>query len=238
MKPDAHILIVDDDREIRDLLQEFFRKHGLSVSVARDGEEMQAALRRRAADLIVLDVMLPGRSGLEICRDLRARSRVPIIMLTAVTETVDRVVGLEMGADDYVPKPFDPRELLARVRAVLRRPAIAGTDGRPEPRTFRFAGWTLDCARRRLLSPDEVRVELTTAEFNVLQALVESAQRVLSREQLMELAGGDGNVSYDRSVDILVSRLRRKMQDDPRRPGLILTVRGGGYQFLPEAVAE
>jgi two-component system OmpR family response regulator len=187
---------------------------------------------------MVLDVMLPGRGGLEICREIRTRSRMPIIMLTAVTETVDSVVGLEMGADDYVPKPFDPRELLARIRAVLRRPAMAGPSERSEPQIYRFAGWTLDCARRRLVAPGDVRVELTTAEFNLLQALVRSAQRVLSREQLMDLAGGDGAMSYDRSVDILVSRLRRKMEDDPRAPRLILTVRGGGYQFVPDTVAE
>jgi two-component system OmpR family response regulator len=210
----------------------------LQVSVARDGEEMQSILKSTTIDLLVLDVMLPGRSGLEICRDIRARSRMPIIMLTAVTETVDRVVGLEMGADDYVPKPFDPRELLARVRAVLRRPPMEGASKRSEPRTYRFAGWTLDCARRRLIAPGDVRVELTTAEFNLLQALVRSAQHVLSREQLMDLAGGDGTMSYDRSVDILVSRLRRKMEDDPRAPKLILTVRGGGYQFVPDTVAE
>jgi two-component system OmpR family response regulator len=238
MNTDAHILIVDDDRGTRDLLREFLERHGLHVSVARDGEEMQSILKSTTIDLLVLDVMLPGRSGLEICRDIRARSRMPIIMLTAVTETVDRVVGLEMGADDYVPKPFDPRELLARVRAVLRRPPMEGASKRSEPRTYRFAGWTLDCARRRLIAPGDVRVELTTAEFNLLQALVRSAQHVLSREQLMDLAGGDGTMSYDRSVDILVSRLRRKMEDDPRAPKLILTVRGGGYQFVPDTVAE
>jgi two-component system OmpR family response regulator len=238
MKTDAHILIVDDDRGTRDLLREFLERHGLQVSVARDGEEMQSILKSTTIDLLVLDVMLPGRSGLEICRDIRARSRMPIIMLSAVTETVDRVVGLEMGADDYVPKPFDPRELLARVRAVLRRPPMEGASKRSEPRTYRFAGWTLDCARRRLIAPGDVRVELTTAEFTLLQALVRSAQHVLSREQLMDLAGGDGTMSYDRSVDILVSRLRRKMEDDPRAPKLILTVRGGGYQFVPDTVAE
>ncbi len=238
MKTDAHILIVDDDRGTRDLLREFFQKHGLRVSVARDSEEMQTVMRRSPADLVILDVMLPGRSGLEICRDIRARSKMPIIMLTAVTETVDRVVGLEMGADDYVPKPFDPRELLARVRAVLRRPVMPGTTDHSEPQIYRFAGWTLDCARRRLVAPGDVRVELTTAEFNLLQALVRSAQRVLSRDQLMELAGSDGAASYDRSIDILISRLRRKMEDDPRAPKLILTVRGGGYQFVPETSVE
>jgi two-component system OmpR family response regulator len=182
--------------------------------------------------------MLPGKSGLDICREIRAWSRVPIIMLTAVTETVDRVVGLEMGADDYVPKPFDPRELLARVRAVLRRPAMAGPAQQREPQIYKFAGWTFDCARRRLIAPGDVRVELTTAEFNLLQALVKSSQRVLSRDQLMELAGNDNEYGYDRSVDILISRLRRKMEDDPRSPKLILTVRGGGYQFVPDIATE
>lgn len=238
MKTDAHVLIVDDDREILDLLQTYFRKHGLIATAARDEDEMQAALRRTRVDLIILDVMLPGKSGLDICRELRVHSNVPIIMLTAVTETIDRVVGLELGADDYVPKPFDPRELLARTRAVLRRRGDHGATYRPAPQTYKFAGWTLDAARRRLVTPQEVRVELTTAEFNLLLALARSAQRVLSREQLIELSSQNGDYSYDRSIDILVSRLRRKMEDDPRSPALILTVRGGGYQFVPEVVAE
>jgi two-component system OmpR family response regulator len=234
VKSDPHILIVDDDEDIRDLLQEFFQKRGLRASVAADGVEMEAAMRRAQIDLIVLDVMLPGKSGLELCRELRARYPTPIIMLTAVTETTDRVVGLEMGADDYVPKPFDPRELLARIRAVLRRNAPE-TRKDPQRQIYRFAGWTMDCSRRRLMAPGEVRVELTAAEFNLLTTFVQSAQRVLSRDQLIELAGGD---SYDRSIDILVSRLRRKMEDDPRTPRLIMTVRNGGYQFMPETVAE
>jgi two-component system OmpR family response regulator len=234
VKSDPHILIVDDDKDIRDLLQEFFQKRGLRASVAADGVEMEAAMRRAQIDLIVLDVMLPGKSGLELCRELRARYPTPIIMLTAVTETTDRVVGLEMGADDYVPKPFDPRELLARIRAVLRRNAPE-TRKDPQRQIYRFAGWTMDCSRRRLMAPGEVRVELTAAEFNLLTTFVQSAQRVLSRDQLIELAGGD---SYDRSIDILVSRLRRKMEDDPRTPRLIMTVRNGGYQFMPETVAE
>ncbi len=238
MKAEPHILVVDDDKGIRDLLQEFFRKRGLRTSVAGDGVEMEALMRRTEFDLVVLDVMLPGRSGLELCRDLRARdSSVPVIMLTAVNETTDRVVGLEMGADDYVPKPFDPRELLARIRAVLRR--NGGETRRLPPRqVWRFAGWTMDCARRRLVAPGDVRVELTAAEFNLLATFVRSAQRVLTRDQLIELTGGDGGISYDRSIDILVSRLRRKMEDDPKSPKLIQTVRSGGYQFIPEAVAE
>jgi two-component system OmpR family response regulator len=238
MKPDAHILIVDDDKGIRDLLREFFQKRGLRASVAADGNEMEAVLRRGAVDLVVLDVMLPGRGGLELCRDLRARQSTPIIMLTAVNETTDRVVGLEMGADDYVPKPFDPRELFARIRAVLRRNGAGEEKRLPARQTWRFAGWTMDCSRRRLVAPDGVRVELTAAEFNLLATFVRSAQRVLSRDQLIELSGGDGGISYDRSIDILVSRLRRKMEDDPKTPQLIQTVRSGGYQFIPEVVSE
>ena len=238
MKPDAHVLIVDDDKDIRDLLQEFFQKRGLRASVAADGDEMEAALRRNPADLVILDVMLPGRSGLELCRDIRARQATPIIMLTAVNETTDRVVGLELGADDYVPKPFDPRELLARVRAVLRRNGAKEEKRPPARQIWRFAGWTMDCSRRRLVAPGDVRIELTAAEFNLLHTFVRSAQRVLTRDQLIELSGGDGGINYDRSIDILVSRLRRKMEDDPKSPTLIQTVRSGGYQFIPEVSSE
>lgn len=237
MKTEPHILIVDDDRDIRGLLQEFLQKRGLRASVAADGVEMEAQMRRAQVDLIVLDVMLPGKSGLELCRELRARYPIPIIMLTAVTETTDRVVGLEMGADDYVPKPFDPRELLARIRAVLRRNA-PDTHAETPRQIYRFAGWTMDCSRHRLMAPGDVLVELTGAEFNLLHTFVRSAQRVLSRDQLIEMSGGEGGASYDRSIDILVSRLRRKMEDDPRRPKLILTVRSGGYQFMPETTVQ
>jgi two-component system OmpR family response regulator len=235
VKPDPHILIVDDDKGIRDLLQEFFQKRGLRTSVAADGVEMEAVMRKAEVDLIILDVMLPGRSGLELCRELRQRYNTPIIMLTAITETTDRVVGLEMGADDYVAKPFDPRELLARIRAVLRRNGASEPRRQPARQVYRFAGWTMDCTRHRLMAPGDVLVELTGAEFNLLHTFVRSAQRVLTRDQLIELSGGEGGASYDRSIDILVSRLRRKMEDDPRAPKLIMTVRSGGYQFMPEA---
>jgi two-component system OmpR family response regulator len=238
VKSDAHILIVDDDVETRDLLTDFFQKRGLRISAAEDGAAMHAAMRRAHVDLVILDVMLPDANGFDLCRDLRAKSSVPIIMLTAVTATTDRVVGLEIGADDYVPKPFDPHELLARVRAVLRRHDTSANTARAAPQLYRFAGWTLDCARRRLAAPGDVRVELTSAEFNLLLAFVRSAQRVLTRDQLIELSGGETGYSYDRSVDILISRLRRKMEDDPRTPTLIRTIRSGGYQFVPEAVPE
>lgn len=241
MKTSPHILIVDDDAEIRELLQDFFQKRGLRVTTARDGDEMSSALRKAPVDLLVLDIMLPGKSGLELCQDIRVHSKIPIIMLTAVSDTSDRIVGLEVGADDYVSKPFDPRELLARIRAVLRRHGNSGPGSvaRPAPPSvFRFAGWTLDIERRRLSDPKGVRVELTGSEFNLLKTLAASKQRVLSREQLIELSGGDYDYSFDRSVDILISRLRRKLEDNPKAPSLILTVRGGGYQFVAETIGE
>ncbi|NEJ02633.1 response regulator [Rhizobium ruizarguesonis] len=236
MNSTPHILIVDDDSEIRLLLKDFLQRRGMRVSLAQDGYGLWAALEAADIDLIVLDIMLPGKSGLELCQEIRARLRTPIIMLTAVTDTSDRIVGLEVGADDYVSKPFDPRELLARIRAVLRR-----QDGRaaalPDPPSgrFHFAGWSMDVDKRRLLDPAGIRVELTRSEFNLLEALVEASGRVLSREQLIEKCGGDASQSFDRSIDILVSRLRRKLDDDPRSPSMIETVRGGGYLFVAEA---
>lgn len=238
MKEDAHILIVDDDKDIRDLLHEFLKRRGLRVSVAQNGDEMQDVLGRAAIDLIILDVMLPGRNGIEICQEIRRHASVPIIMLTAIADAADKILGLEIGADDYIGKPFEPRELLARIRAVLRRYEGGKAGFRPPSQVYKFAGWVLDCARRRLVSPRDVRVELTTAEFNLLEALVKSSQHMLSRDQLMELAGNQTVYGYDRSVDILISRLRRKLEDDPRAPKLILTIRGGGYQFGQEVEME
>lgn len=238
LKEDAHVLIVDDDKDIRDLLHEFLKRRGMRVSIAHDGEEMHDVMSRTAVDLIILDVMLPGKSGIEICPDIRRHSRVPIIMLTAIADAADKILGLEIGADDYLAKPFDPRELLARIRAVLRRLENNRAPSRPVTHSYRFAGWTLDCARRRLTSPSDVRVELTTAEFNLLEAFVKSSQHILSRDQLMEMAGNQAVYGYDRSVDILISRLRRKLNDDSRSPKLILTIRGGGYQFGHEVEVE
>jgi two-component system OmpR family response regulator len=237
VKSNPHLLIVDDDAETLRLLSDFFQSRGLSVSVAGDGATMRSLLLRASFDLVILDVMLPDANGFDLCRELRARSPVPVIMLTAVAGTTDRVVGLEIGADDYVPKPFDPLELLARVRAVLRRHEAGAKPNRDAARIYRFDGWTLDCGKHRLMAPGDVRVELTNAEFNLLLAFVRSAQRVLTRDQLIELAGGETGASYDRSVDILISRLRRKMEDDPRAPQLIRTVRSGGYQFVPEVIS-
>jgi two-component system OmpR family response regulator len=227
-----HLLVVDDDRQLRDLLTRFLGKHGYRVTTARDGQEMRQALENWRIDLVILDLMLPGDDGLTLCRELRAESRMPIIMLTAMGEETDRIVGIEMGADDYLPKPFNPRELLARIKAVLRRTqelslqAPAGGDV-----TLRFAGWRLDRVQRKLESPDGVVVELSGGEFDLLLAFVEHPRRVLSRDQLLDLSRGRAAVPFDRSVDVQVGRLRRKIETDPKDPQLIKTVRGGGYLF-------
>jgi two-component system OmpR family response regulator len=233
MDPSPHILIVDDDREIRDLLSKFLTRNALRVSVARDEREMHKVMQDSSIDLLVLDAMLPGKDGFTICRELRAASRVPIIMLTAAGEETDRIVGLEMGADDYMSKPFNPRELLARMRAVLRRSSDPGHATEPTGAAVRFAGWTLDVPRRQLLSPEGTLVTLSTGEFDLLVAFVEHPQRVLSREQLLDLARGRGPAPFDRSIDVQVSRLRRKIEPDPQSPTMISTVRGGGYVFTP-----
>lgn len=239
MDASPHLLIVDDDREIRDLLSRFLRKHGFRVSVAVDGRDMRRALEDRAIDLIVLDLMLPGEDGLALCRRLRAESRVPVVMLTAMGEEIDRIVGLEMGADDYLAKPFNPRELLARIRAVLRRtgpgdgggPSRGTGDSEPAEAAVRFAGWQFDLDKRELISPDGVLVPLSGGEFALLATFIQHPQRVLSREQLLDFARGRDAQPFDRAIDVQVSRLRRKIESDPREPALIKTVRGGGYLF-------
>ncbi|WP_142848658.1 response regulator [Telmatospirillum sp. J64-1] len=230
-----HILVVDDDREIRDLLARFLTRHNYRVTTARDGVEMFRALDDWKLDLVILDLMLPGEDGLSLCRRLRANSDLPVIMLTAVGEETDRIIGLEMGADDYLPKPFNPRELLARMKAVLRR-----AQGLPRLReaensgALRFAGWTLDGATRALTAPDGRDVELSAGEYELLSAFLDHPRRVLSRDQLLDLARGRTAAPFDRSIDIQVSRLRRKIEEDPKEPRLIKTVRGGGYMFTAE----
>lgn len=241
MKASPHILIVDDDREIRDLLARFLDGHGMRVTVAADGQEMHKALSGAAIDLIVLDLMLPGEDGLTLCRNLRVTSKVPIIMLTAMGEEMDRIVGLEMGADDYLAKPFNPRELMARIKAVLRRGGGAPGQRRPMESedgegTYNFSGWSLTADKRELLSPDGVMVSLSGGEFELLYAFVTHPGRVLSRDQLLDLARGRNAQPFDRSIDVQVSRLRRKIEDDPKNPRLIKTVRGGGYTFATDVV--
>lgn len=244
MDTQAHILVVDDDREIRDLLALFLAKHGLRVTTAKDGAEMESALAGDAIDLVVLDLMMPGEDGLSLTRRLRGQgATVPIVMLTAMGEDTDRIVGLEMGADDYVPKPFNPRELLARIKAVLRRaPSASGAPAASPAASieggagnrYRFAGWLLDVATRDLLSPEGVVMTLSAGEFDLLLAFVEHPRRVLSRDQLLDFARGRQAIPFDRSIDIQVSRLRRKLGDDAKESQLIKTVRGGGYLFTPE----
>ena len=238
MDTNTHILVVDDDREIRDLLARFLTRHGMRVTTARDGAEMMRLLVERRIDLVVLDLMLPGDDGLTLTRRLReARSNIPIVMLTAMGEDTDRIVGLEMGADDYVPKPFNPRELLARIKAVLRRVQFVAEDGAsatPHGAKLSFLGWSLDLGTRDLTSPDGVMVSLSAGEFGLLQVFVEHPRRVLSRDQLLDFARGRSAIPFDRSIDIQVSRLRRRLGDDAKDPQLIKTVRGGGYLFTAE----
>jgi len=241
MERTPHILIVDDDREIRDLLNRFLVKHGLRVSTAADGREMIVALESGAIDLIVMDLMLPGDDGLTLTRNLRAGGAakggaVPIIMLTAMGEEMDRIVGLEMGADDYLAKPFNPRELLARIKAVLRR-----FETLPTPHASAdsadsvccFAGWVLNLSSQVLRNPVGEKVTISGGEFEFLHAFVTHPGRVLNRDQLLDLARGRDAQPFDRAVDVQVSRLRKKIEPDPKRPTLIKTVRGGGYMFTP-----
>ncbi|WP_429050241.1 response regulator [Aeromonas hydrophila] len=231
----THILVVDDHSEIRDLLKRFLEQHGLRVSCARDGKEMKRLLEEREFDLLVLDLMMPGEDGLTLCRELRAKSSLPIIMLTAMGEETDRIIGLEMGADDYLAKPFNPRELLARIKAVMRR-----TQVEPQPvaetltRDLRFNRWLLDINRRELVDEEGVGLSLSTAEFDLLRVFLERPQRVLSRDQLLDLARGREAVAFDRAIDTLVSRLRRKLERDPKNPELIKTIWGGGYLFAAD----
>ncbi|MFB2823818.1 response regulator [Aeromonas veronii] len=228
----THILVVDDHSEIRDLLKRFLEQHGLRVSCARDGKEMKRQLEEREFDLLVLDLMMPGEDGLTLCRELRVKSNLPIIMLTAMGEETDRIIGLEMGADDYLAKPFNPRELLARIKAVMRR-TQAETQPAAETltRDLRFDRWLLDVNRRELVDEDGVGLSLSTAEFDLLKVFLERPQRVLSRDQLLDLARGREAVAFDRAIDTLVSRLRRKLERDPKNPELIKTIWGGGYMF-------
>jgi len=240
MPGSPHILIVDDHREIRELVSRALSKEGFRVSAAPDGRAMRKTLADSRIDLVLLDLMLPGEDGLSLCRALRAESAVPIIILTAKGEEVDRVIGLEMGADDYLPKPFGSRELIARIKAVLRRSREHGLHGRPErrPRQYRFDRWSLDTASRALVRQDGVAVPLSTGEYDLLIAFVERPQRVLNRDQLLDLARGRSSAGLDRSIDTQVSRLRKKLELDPGDPKLIKTVWGGGYVFTPAVTAQ
>src|SRR4051812_11916531 len=227
----ARILMVDDDPGIRDVVSDFLTRHGYVVETAADSQAMEKVLAREPVDLVVLDVMLPGEDGLAICRRLSKPEGPAIIMLSAMGEDTDRIVGLEIGADDYLPKPCNPRELLARVRAVLRR--------RQEPKAveehhgggLEFAGWRLDLVRRELKTPQGVVINLSSGEFSLLRALVERPQRVLTRDQLLDFARGPETEAYDRAIDVQISRLRKKLDDGAGGQELIRTIRNEGYMF-------
>jgi two-component system OmpR family response regulator len=228
MENQGHILVVDDDAEIRALVAEYLRLNGYRVSAARDGEQMRSMLKTERPDLVVLDLMLPGEDGLSLCRDLRARSNLPVIMLTARREEIDRIIGIEMGADDYLGKPFNPRELLARIKSVLRR-ARALPVSQGDASRLRFAGWTLDCVARHLIDAQGVIVPLSGAQYRLLAVFLNHPERVLDRDRLVDLALGREATPFDRSIDVQVSRLRQLLRDNGREPRIIKTVRNGGY---------
>ena len=231
MERSDHILIVDDDSEIRSLLTRYLEKNGLRATAVGDGRAMWRALDGGAFDLIVLDLMLPGDDGLTLCRNLRGQSDIPVIMLTARGDETDRIVGLEMGADDYLPKPFSARELLARIKVILRRTRSLPPNLQPseEAPLLPFAGWALDTARRELVSPAGQAMAIGGVEYKLLRVFLAHANRVLSRDQLLDLTQGREADPLDRSIDVQVSRLRQRLGDDPRSPALIKTVRGEGY---------
>ncbi len=246
MNTSDHILIVDDDRDIRQLLADYLEKQGLRCTAAADGREMKAALETHRIDLVVLDLMMPGEDGLTLCRNLRAsggpHANTPILMLTARGEDMDRIIGLEMGADDYLAKPFVPRELFARIRAVLRRTRALppNLDAAPpaNARLLRFAHWCLDTVNRHLVDAEGTVVALSGAEYRMLAVFLSHPQKVLSRDQLMELTQGREADVFDRSIDLLVSRLRQRLGDNAREPAIIKTVRNEGYVLAAEVVAE
>lgn len=225
-------MVVDDHRDIRETLARYLRRHGLRVSIAESAEEARRLLKASVFDLVLLDIMMPGEDGLSLCRHLRETSRIPVILLTAMGEETDRIIGLEVGADDYVSKPFNPRELLARIKAVIYRSQSLPPDRQPLPEgIYRFGRWKLDANRRELTDDSGVITALSSGERSLLIVLLDRPGMVLSRDQLLDLTRGRDAAPFDRSVDIQVSRLRRKIENDPRNPVLISTVWGGGYRF-------
>jgi two-component system OmpR family response regulator len=226
-----HIFVVDDNRDIRDLVARYLTDHDYRVTALANGVEFRKMMDRAQPDLIVLDIMMPGEDGLSICRQLRTSSQVPVIFLTAMAEDADRIIGLELGADDYLVKPFNPRELLARIRAVLRRGGAQALSLANRAKLIRFAHWQLDMGRQELLGEDGVSVPLSTAEFRLLKVLAENAMIVLSRDKLLDLTIGRSADPFDRSIDNQVSRLRKKIEIDPKTPVIIKTHWGGGYSL-------
>jgi two-component system OmpR family response regulator len=225
------VLIVDDDRDIRKPLAEYFRLHGFRTSMAADGREMDKLLATAHVDVIVLDIMMPGEDGLSICRRLQETAQIPLILLTALTESADRIVGLELGADDYVTKPFDPRELLARVKSVLRRSRMLPRRQQHSMGKVRFDRWRFDFSRKEVIRDDELVVRLSSGEHLLLVSLIEHSGLTLSRDQLLDLTKGREAQVFDRSIDNQISRLRRKLESDTKSPHIIQTRWGGGYVF-------
>jgi len=243
MDKQPHILIVDDDREIRDLLSHFLRQHQLRVDVAINAKDAEKKLSLGQYDLIVLDLMMPGEDGLSFCRRLRSKSSIPVLMLTAMGDDTDRIVGLELGADDYLCKPFNPRELLARIRAILRRHDLShlkqptDLNSKSKKMIFYFDGWTLNPYKRQLLNCDNVLITLTSGEFNLLLTFVERPQIVLNRDQLLDMTKGRETTAFDRSIDVQLSRLRVKIEKNAKKPTLIKTIRSDGYIFTASVKA-
>ena len=234
-----HLLIVDDDKEIRNLLTDYLEQADYRVTAVGDGKAMRRVLESNRIDLVILDLMLPGEDGLTLCRELRGKTNLPVLMLTARGDEVDRIIGLEMGADDYLAKPFNPRELLARIKSVVRRAqALPPNMESDKVHTLRFAGWTLDVATRNITAEDGLVVPLSGAEYRLLRVFLDHPQNVLAREQLLELANGREAVLFDRSIDVLVGRLRKRLRDDSREPVLIKTVRGEGYVLAASVTSE
>jgi len=232
---DIHLLVVDDDTELRNLLGDYLRKNGYRISLAADGNAMRKTLADNTIDLIVLDLMLPNEDGLVLCRNLRVHSNIPVIMLTAKGDETDRIIGLEMGADDYLPKPFNPRELLARIKSVLRRAHALPDSQEPKcGRYLQFAHWQLDTVTRNLVAKNGLVVALSGAEYRLLKIFLEHANRILSREQLLDMTQGKDAEPFDRSIDVQISRLRQRLGDDAKEPTIIKTVRGEGYIMATE----
>ena len=235
MESTHHILVVDDHRDIRDSLSKYLASHEYRVTAAADAAEARKLIDQSAIDLVVLDIMMPGEDGLSLCRHIRQTTNLPVILLTAVADDTDRVIGLEMGADDYLTKPFNPRELLARIKSVLRRPHSLPPRSSPvESEKIKFGKWTFDIAQREVSGEDDVAIPLSTAEFHLLSAFVEHPKMVLSRDQLLDITSGRSAKVFDRAIDNQVSRLRKKLEDDPKKPTLIKTVWGGGYMLTVE----
>ena len=240
LEPDAmgdtpHLLLVDDERSIREPLAQYLSRQGFRVTQSGDAESARTRLSAYAIDLVILDIMMPGEDGLSLCRHIRETSETPVILLTARSEETDRIVGLEMGADDYVVKPFSPRELAARVKVILRRAVGGGTrQHAPDSGSFAFAGWLLKSGERALVDREGVSVPLSTGEYNLLHALVTRPRQVLTRDQLLDLTQGREAAAFDRAIDNQVSRLRKKIETDPKNPELIKTVWGGGYTLAAE----